>query len=443
MGVFNQVLQVILSLSILVIIHELGHFIPAKIFKTRVEKFYLFFNWKFSLFKYKPKKENGTEFGIGWIPLGGYVKISGMIDESMDKEQLKKPPQPWEFRAKPAWQRLIMMIGGVTMNVILAIVIYISMLWAWGEEYLPNKNVEYGIVADSLGRVMGLQDGDHILAVNGEEIESFYQITGKIVLENAETITVLRSGKKLELNIPEGFIAKLIELETPRFINPRVPFIVSDFGKESPAKEAGIKTGDRLIGIDSISLPFYHEYKNALAVLKGEVHKFKILRNTDTLSIPIDISEDGIIGVYTKTPVDLFEWKTIDYSFFEAIPAGIKKTFESLNNYIKQFKLIFSPETKAYKSVGSFILIGSLFPKEWNWAIFWNFTAFLSLMLAFINILPIPALDGGHTLFLLYEMITRRKPSEKFMEIAQMVGMILIFALIILAIGNDILRFVF
>lgn len=443
MGVLNQILQVVLSLSILVVIHELGHFIPAKLFKTRVEKFYLFFNWKFSLFRLKPKKEGGTEFGIGWIPLGGYVKISGMIDESMDKEQMKKPPQPWEFRAKPAWQRLIMMVGGVSMNVFLAIVIYIGMLWVWGDDYLPNKNAKHGVVADSLGQVLGLEDGDLVLTVGDKEIENFFSITGSIIMEKAETIEVIRNGEKKQLEVPEGFIADLIDLEAPRFIYPRIPFFIGEFGKKSPAKKAGLEVGDQIIGVDSTYSEYFHELRQMFEKNKSKKVEVIALRGNDTIRKEVAITEDGVIGVYNMGIDELLEWKTIEYSFFEAIPAGTKKTFTSINDYLKQLGLIFDTETKAYKSVGSFITIGKLFSKDWDWERFWVMTALLSIMLAVINILPIPALDGGHTLFLLYEMVTRRKPSQKFMEVTQAIGMILLLTLMVLAIGNDFLRHVF
>lgn len=440
MEILIKALQLIVSLSILVIIHEFGHFIAAKIFKTRVEKFYLFFNPWFSLFKYKPKKENATEFGVGWLPLGGYVKISGMIDESMDKEQMKKPPQPWEFRSKPSWQRLIIMLGGVLMNVALAIVIYIFMLFSWGEEYLPTENVKYGVMVDSIGQEIGLQSGDKIVSLDNQEVEDFMKIPAFILLEEAKTIQVQRNGEEISLPIDKSFIAKLIKLKSPAFLYPRFPFVIGEFPKESNAKDAGLKKDDRVIGVNDTTLLFFDQVKEALGKYKGEEVNLTVLRNSDTLQVPVNVSEKGLIGIFPKQFTHFLELEKVEYSFIEAIPAGTSKAFESLANYIKQFRLIFDSETEAYKSVGGFIAIGNFFPAHWDWVSFWSLTAFLSLMLAFINILPIPALDGGHVMFLLYEIISRRKPSEKFMEYAQIFGLIVILALVLYANGNDIFK---
>ncbi|MCF8303841.1 MAG: RIP metalloprotease RseP [Bacteroidales bacterium] len=436
MVVLIKALQLILSLSILVIVHEFGHFIAAKIFKTRVEKFYLFFNPGFSIFKFR---KGETEYGLGWLPLGGYVKISGMIDESMDKEQMKQPPQPHEFRAKPAWQRLIIMLGGVTMNVILAIIIYVGMLSAWGEQYLPTSQVKYGITVDSMAQQMGLRNGDKILSVNGDKVEVFRNIPGKIILDEAETITVKRDGKVKTITIPDGFLRKLIKHNSPNFISVRIPFEVNGFAKNSVAREAGIEKGDKIVGIDGEQLRFLDQFKDKVKKYKGEKVDIKVARNGDTLSVPLNIPDNGIIGVATN-PQKYFNFKTRRYSFFEAIPAGTVKAYEGVGNYLKQLRLLFSPEVKAYESVGSFITIGNIFPSQWDWQPFWSLTAFLSIMLAILNILPIPALDGGHVMFLMYEIIARRKPSDKFLEYAQIVGMIILFSILILALGNDILR---
>ncbi len=437
MTVLIKILQFILSLSVIVIIHELGHFLFAKLFKTRVEKFYLFFDPWFSLFKFK---KGETEYGIGWLPLGGYVKISGMIDESMDREQMKKPPQPYEFRSKPSWQRLVIMLGGVIFNFILAMVLYVVVLFSWGETYLPTENVKYGIVTDSIGHAMGLRDGDKIVSVDGNYIENFYQIIPDIILNEREQITVERDGKLVEVNIDKQFIPQI--LKGKGRIDARMPFIpfeVSDFMKVSPAREAGIKVGDKLVGIDGKEFRFNDEYVHYLDDKKRKEITANILRGDDSLAIDLKPTDEGMLGIVRGT-AGLLELRTVRYGFFESIPAGISKGFQTLKDYLKQFKLIFSKDTKAYESLGGFITIGSIFPGIWDWQSFWNLTAFLSIILGIMNILPIPALDGGHVMFLLYEVITGRKPSDKFLEYAQLAGMIILLALLIYANGNDILR---
>lgn len=437
MDILIKVLQLLLSLSILVAFHEMGHFVAARIFKVRVEKFYLFFDPWFSLFKIKHKD---TEYGIGWLPLGGYVKIAGMIDESMDKEQMKKPPQPWEFRSKPAWQRLIIMLGGVTVNIILAMVIYISLLSVHGEQYLPTSELKYGVVVDSLGYEMGIRNGDRILTIDNNVVEDFNKIPEALILDEAKTIQVLRDGNAYEISIPDGMTARLLKHETP-FITYRIPFIVGAFAEVSPGKEAGLQENDHIIGINDINAPYFDQFREAIADYKGADISLKILRNSDTLSLPMQVTEQGMIGVAPVGQLDYyFDLHKRDFSIFEAVPAGIAKTFNGIGSYWKQLKLLVRPETKAYESIGSFITIGSIFPSTWDWYIFWRLTAFLSIMLAILNILPIPALDGGHVLFLLYEIISGRKPSEKFMEIAQMVGMIILLGLFVLAMGNDIMK---
>jgi regulator of sigma E protease len=436
MDALIQASQLILSLSILIVLHELGHFIPAKLFKTRVEKFYLFFDPWFSLFK---TKRGETEYGIGWLPLGGYVKIAGMIDESMDKEQLKQEPQPWEFRSKPAWQRLIIMIGGVTVNVILGIFIYTMILMTWGEEYLPTENVKYGIMADSIALEMGLQNGDKILQVDGKYVDNFMKIPAEIIVNQAKTITVERNGEVLTIPVSEEMIAKMIK--SPNFISPRFPFIADRFTDDSAGKKAGIEKGDKLISINGKEFPFFDAFKNELSKHKNEEITIGLERNGSFLELTLTVPESGLLGIYPDGNLSsFFELKKIEYSFFEAIPAGFKKAYDTFDNYIKQLKLLFSPKVKGYESLGGFITIGKAFDTEWNWPRFWSFTAFLSIVLAIMNILPIPALDGGHVMFLLYEVITGRKPNEKVMEYAQYAGMILLLSLLLFANGSDIVR---
>lgn len=439
MEIIIKALQLILSLSILVIFHEFGHFIAAKFFKTRVEKFYLFFNPGFSIFKIKGKE---TEYGMGWLPLGGYVKISGMIDESMDKEQMKQPPKPYEFRAKPAWQRLIIMLGGVTVNIILAALIYVMMLGMWGEEYLPTSEVKYGIAVDSLAKEMGLRDGDKVLSVNGQEVKNFNQIPSKIILDEAESLEVMRNGERKRINIPDGFLSKMVESRNPSFISIRFPYEVGKFSKESAAKEAGLQEGDKLIALNGEEMHYFNEYVQEIPKHKNEEISLTVVRNGDTMTHTFTVPESGKIGVYPKSPQEYFDFAKKSYGFFEAFPAGIQKAYEGVGSYLKQLKLIFSPEVKAYKSVGGFITIGDIFPASWNWEAFWSLTAFLSIMLAIINILPIPALDGGHVMFLLYEIVSGRPPGEKFMEYSQIAGMLILLSILILANGNDIMRLI-
>jgi regulator of sigma E protease len=436
MEILIKASQLILSLSILIILHELGHFVPAKLFKTKVEKFYLFFDWKFSLWKHK---RGETEYGIGWIPLGGYVKIAGMIDESMDKEQMKLPPQPWEFRSKPAWQRLIIMIGGVTVNVLLAIAIYIGILFYYGEEILPTANLTYGVSCDSLALEMGLKNGDKIVSVDGKEVESFKKVSMEIIMNEARTVQVMRDGKLENIVVPAGFIAKLVK-QPNDFIQPRFPFVIEEFGEASPAKAAGILTGDKLIGINDMKLNYFDEFRTEIQKHKNQTVNVKLLRNGNELSLPVKVNEQGFIGVIPKSLDHFLKIEEKHYSFLEAIPAGTKKAFTTVGDYVGQFKLIFNAEVQGYKQLGGFITFGKVFAPEWDWMRFWNLTAFFSVALAVMNLLPIPALDGGHVLFLLVEMITGRKLPEKFLEYAQTVGMILLLSLLLFANGNDIFR---
>ena len=441
MTILIKILQFVMSLSILVVIHEFGHFTMAKLFKTRVEKFYLFFDPWFSLFKYK---KGETEYGIGWLPLGGYVKISGMIDESMDKEQMKLPPQPWEFRSKTSWQRLLIMTGGVIFNFISAMLIFIFVLFAWGETYLPTANVKYGIVTDSVGYGIGLKNGDKILTIDNQHIENFHEITSDIILNNRKTIQVERDGSVMNIEIPKEYVPKMLKGKGQ--IDSRIPFgpyVIESFGKKSPAKTAGALINDQLIGLDDKKFTYYDEFQKYLFENKGHTVILNLLRKGDNLNIIVKPDTLGVLGIGRSVSLDqIFELKTIKYGFLQSIPAGLDKGFKTITDYLKQFKLIFSKHTKGYESLGGFITIGSIFPGVWDWQRFWNLTAFLSIILAVMNILPIPALDGGHVLFLLFEVITGKKPSDKFLEYAQIAGMILLLALLLYANGNDVLRLI-
>ncbi len=445
MKVLIQIAQLLLSLSILVILHELGHFITARIFKTRVEKFYLFFNPWFALFKIK---KGETEYGLGWLPLGGYVKIAGMIDESLDREQLKKPPEPYEFRSKPSWQRLIMMLGGVFVNLILGIVIYSFVLFAWGEKYLPNENLKDGIwCIDSLALEIGLRDGDKIISINDQYPEKYSDIVGELIFGG--NVKVLRNGKVTDIEIPKDFVGKLIDKRKGLLLYPRVPFIVLEIPDTSINVNSELRPKDRVIGIENIPIRYYDEYKPITDTLKGKEITIDVLRNDREKSLKVKLSGDGkfeivaaILSMKELEKLGVYEFNTEKYTFVKAIPAGLMRAKEKLGFYIRQFKLIFNFKTGAYKGLGGFGAIGGLFPPRWEWQAFWEITAFLSLILAFMNILPIPALDGGHVMFLLYEIITGRKPGDKFLEYAQIVGMIILLSLLLYANGNDIARLI-
>jgi regulator of sigma E protease len=445
MKVLIQISQLLLSLSILVILHELGHFITAKLFKTRVEKFYLFFNPWFSLFKIK---KGETEYGIGWLPLGGYVKISGMIDESMDKEQLKKPPQPYEFRSKPAWQRLIIMLGGVFVNLILGIALYSFVLFTWGEKYLPNENITDGIwCTDSLALDIGLKNGDKIISINDNYPERYSDILGELIFGG--NVKVMRDNKETNIDIPEDFAGKIIEKRKGLLIYPRIPFIVLEIPDTSINFNSGMRPKDRVVGIEHHPIKYYDEYSSITDTLKGKEINIDVLRDGREKSINVKLSDEGkfeiiaaILDMKELEMLNIYKFNTQKYSFVRAIPAGLVRAKDRLGFYIKQFKLIFNFKTGAYKGLGGFGAIGGLFPHKWEWQAFWEITAFLSLILAFMNILPIPALDGGHVAFLLYEMITGRKPGDKFLEYAQIVGMIILLSLLLYANGNDIARLI-
>lgn len=439
-SVLIKTAQLLLSLSILVVLHELGHFMFARLFNTRVEKFYLFFDPWFSLFKIK---RGDTEYGIGWLPLGGYVKISGMIDESMDKEAMKLPPKPYEFRAKPAWQRLLIMLGGVTMNFLFAMVIYIGILYAWGEEFLPTENAKYGIVVSETGEQIGLKTGDKILSLDNHYVENFMKIVPTIVLDNVKTVQVERDGRRMDVEISDSDLALL--LKSKAVLAPRVPFkvVVEKFQKDSPGEKAGLQIGDDLKGINGQIFTYDDEWTNTLKANSGKSIVLNVERNGQAVDLPMNISEDGIIGFqYQNRYNEFFEFKTVKYGLLASIPAGIAKGYQTTTDYLKQFKLLFKKETKAYESLGGFATIGSIFPGKWDWYSFWNMTAFISIILAIMNLLPIPALDGGHVMFLLGEIITGRQPNEKFLEYAQIVGMILLLALVFFANANDIIKLI-
>lgn len=439
-GGLIQAGQFVLSFSILVVLHELGHYFPAKWFKCKVEKFYLFFNPWFSLFK---KKIGETEWGIGWVPFGGYVKIAGMIDESMDKEQMKLPPKPNEFRAKPAWQRLIIMIGGVVVNILLAIIIFIGISWYWGEEKLQGKNLKYGIVADSIGKMIGLKDGDVIYKVGSEDVTDAIdrKIASQIILSNASNISIVRNGENMQLNVTEEFLTKLKKNKGNGIASIRIPFIIDTVMAGQGAAKAGLKKNDYIIAVDSIATPYFNDFQNVIVNYASKTVPFKVIRNKDTLTLPVTLSDNAKIGAGTKGLNDLgFEIDVKNYSLLEAIPVGFNLCWSSLDKYIEGIKRLFQGKDKVSDSLGSVISIGSIYSKVWDWQNFWTLTALFSIILAFMNILPIPALDGGHALFCIVEMVTGKKPNDKFMEYAQTVGMFLLLGLMVYALGLDFLR---
>ena len=462
MEILIKVVQLILSLSILIVLHELGHFLPAKWFKTRVEKFYLFFDPWFELFK---KKVGETEYGIGWLPLGGYVKIAGMIDESFDTEQMKEEPQPWEFRSKPAWQRLIIMLGGVTVNFILGFFIYAMILFTWGKEYLPTDNMTYGVAPDSLGQVIGIEKGDIIRSVGTYQMDRFDPgaMKMKIIIDGARTIDVERNGERITLPISEEVASELSKYDNKglSLVQARVPFEVGGFAKtcegmlfwkeckDAPAEAAGIKEGDRIIALDGQPTPFFDDFYDQLksgGFEQREVTVSTVRTDTasgrlDTLSFAFSTTESGLIGARPVGNLSkYYDIETQHYTMGEAIPAGINKGWGFLTGQISAFGKMFSGDIKVEDSLGSFLTIGSMFPSKWNWEVFWNMTAMLSLILAFINLLPIPALDGGHVMFLLWEVLTGKKPSDKVMEVSTMVGFVILIGIMVYALGLDISR---
>ena len=482
--------QLILSLSLLVFVHELGHFGFARLFKVRVDKFYLFFNPSFSIVRFKKfngkfhfkwfaknlephviqkvdsfgipcvdkkgkpvmvpapidqlsdddwrKHPEHTEWGLGWLPLGGYCKIAGMVDESMDTESMNEKAEPWEYRSRPAWQRLLIIIGGVLMNFITAIVIYAVMLFTWGEEYLPVKNAYLGYDYCQTALNNGFQNGDLVISVNNEPIETEQELLSKIVIEGKQNVLVNRNGKDTLIVMPKDFGEQMLNAEEKGMVRLRVPFVIDLVSENSPAEIVGIQKGDSIVMINSKATPAYSDVVEEFTNFKGETILLGYYRNGELMQDSIQLTTDGKLGIQIKQPYSYFETERNEYGFFSAIPAGLNKGVNTLSGYIKQFRLVF---TKAgAQSIGGFGSIGNLFPSQWNWYTFWSMTAFLSIILAFMNILPIPVLDGGYVLFLIYEMITRRKPSDKFMEISLNIGMLLLLALLIFANGNDVLR---
>ncbi len=435
--------QFLLSLSLLIILHELGHFIPAKLFKTRVEKFYLFFDVKFSLLK---KKIGETEYGIGWLPLGGYVKISGMIDESMDKAQMALPPQPWEFRSKPAWQRLIIMLGGVTVNFILAFIIYIGMAYAYGDLYLNNSELKDGIaVTSSVGEELGFKTGDKIIAVDGEKIAHFDDIPMRLLFSKSALIN--RDGKELTLNFPVDLIDKVLKGDRKRpFIGLREPLMIGAV-MDSSANNKVFLPKDRIQSVNGVPTKYSDQVIEMLNTNKNKSVDIIVIRNEKPVAVKAQINQEGklgigmaSLGVKSLEKLGYYEFSKLEYGFFESFSVGIEKGKNQLIGYGAQLKAIFNPSTGAYKGVGGFKAIFDIFPSTWSWEVFWNITALLSIMLGVMNLLPIPALDGGHVLFLVYEMVSGKKPSDKFLENAQMVGFFLLISLLLFANGNDIYK---
>lgn len=434
MEVFIKASQFILSLSLLIVLHELGHFIPAKLFKTKVEKFYLFFDYKFSLWK---KKIGETVYGIGWIPLGGYVKIAGMIDESMDTEQMKQEPQPWEFRSKPAWQRLIIMLGGVTVNFVLGWFIYVMMTSVWGIDYVKTEDIKYGFAVHESFEKYGFEQGDRILKVNGEVPFDVTDINKHLFLRDVKTIEVLHvDGSTEEISIPENIGNIMWEGGVQDPFTPRTLAVIDTVVPDLAAANAGLLKNDKVIAVNGDSLTYWQEFTSLVQNSEGTISVL-VDRDGESKTYEVTPSEERRIGVsnYTMGGVEISH---AEYTFAESLSEGSSMAYWTLKDYITQFKYVFTK--KGATSIGGFIAIGSIFPSYWSWQAFWGITAFLSIMLGFMNLLPIPALDGGHVVFTLYEMITGRKPSDKFMEYATMTGFLILIGLLILANGNDIVK---
>ncbi|HEY9179048.1 MAG TPA: RIP metalloprotease RseP [Flavipsychrobacter sp.] len=444
-GGATQALQLLAALSLLILLHEFGHFFFARLFKTRVEKFYLFFDFlfpfpnllNFALFK---KKKGDTEYGLGWFPLGGYVKIAGMVDESMDKDAMKQPPQPWEYRSKKAYQRLFIMLGGIIMNVLTAMAIYAFIFGAWGEEYLPTENAKYGIAADSVAESIGLRDGDMITSVSGKKVERFSRIPYEIIFAEQKSIQVLRDGRSVNIDIPTGTITKIIKKKKQSFIAPRMPVVVEKVSEKSEAEKMGFKAGDSIVAFNGQPVQFFDEFEEMKRAHAGDAVAITVVRNDREVTLNGNIPESKILGFQPRV-AGFFETSVIEYGFFEAIGKGFTFTFEQIGNYWSQLKLLFtSPEVKVNESLGGLVTFGQLFDPVFDWQSFLMLTAFVSIILAVMNLLPIPGLDGGYVIFLIFELITGRKVGDKVMETATTVGLVLLLGLMLYANGLDIFR---
>ncbi|SKB52964.1 regulator of sigma E protease [Salegentibacter holothuriorum] len=431
-----KAIQLLLSLSLLIVLHELGHFIPAKLFKTRVEKFFLFFDVKFALFK---KKIGGTVYGIGWLPLGGYVKISGMIDESMDKEQMAKPPEPWEFRSKPAWQRLIIMLGGVTVNLVLGFLIYMMIMFVWGKNYVGPDEMPKGFAIAEEFKQYGFQDGDRVLQLNGKDLQNSTDVNRYLFMRDVNSITVLhQNGAEETIEVPEDIGEQMWEQGVMLPFIPIQNPVIEEVTADKAAEIAGLKKGDSIISVNEQEIGYWHEIGEITKENKEKEMELVFMRDNDIKSIMITPDEEGMLGFRIKSNYEIKQQK---YGFVESIKQGFDYGYWTLHDYVAQFKYVFTQ--KGATQLGGFGAIGDMFPDTWNWKGFWHTTALISIILAFMNILPIPALDGGHVMFLLYEMVTGRKPNDKFMEVAQMVGFFILIALVLYANGNDVYRWLF
>jgi regulator of sigma E protease len=442
----TQWAQLFFALSALILLHEFGHFFFAKLFKTKVERFYLFFDFlfpfsgvlNFSLFK---KKIGDTEYGIGWFPLGGYVKIAGMVDESMDKDALAQPPQPWEYRSKPSWQRLLIMLGGIIVNVLTAMVIYMFVFGIWGDNYLPTQNTKWGIMTDSLGESLKLQPGDMVYSVAGKPVERFSQIIPKIIFEQAKEMQVIRDGRPVDIELPKGTIAKLIEGEREYLIAPRVPTVVGEVAPKTEAAKMNLKADDSIIAVNGRPVFFLDDFKKILSTMKGQPIRLSVMRGPQLAVLDGTVNKDGELGFLPYGAERFLKMEHVTYNPVQAVGKGFSYTWVQFGNYFAQIKLMFtSPEVKLQKSVGGIGTFAKIFPTEFTWHGFLILVAFVSIVLAFMNLLPVPGLDGGYVLFLLYEMVTRRKVSDKVMEIATTVGLVLLLGLMLYANGLDVVK---
>jgi regulator of sigma E protease len=459
MDIFIKTVQLVASLSLLIFVHEMGHYLFARLFKIRVDKFYLFFNpsfsivrakrvagkWAFSWFSAAPPESwkscpEKTEWGLGWLPLGGYCKIAGMIDESMDREQLRQSPRAWEYRTRPAWQRMFVMVGGVLFNVLFAVLIYWGMLFTWGERYLANRDAVYGVQCDTIALEMGFRNGDRILYLDGRPVERFRDIQTDLIRNRSKEATVVRQGDTVTFGIDGRYLKALLNRRHFVF-EPRIPFEIAQVPDTSRNADAGLLAGDRVVAVDSLPAFTLQDVRQALRERRNQTVRLTVSRRDTLAVVPVSVSGEGLIEVGIKGRADDF-LPSVEkqYTFFAALPAGVDKGCAAIVNYVKDLGLIFSPKTEAYKSLGSFITIAGIFPGTWSWEAFWDISAMLTVMLAVLNILPIPALDGGHLMFVLYEMITRRKPGEKVLEAAQWIGFVLLIVIMIFAFGNDIIR---